>query len=381
MNAKKSFGLKPREVLVVFQFAVVVTLISSVWIVQDQMSFVQNRDLGIDKDNLIFHTVTENMRENKAALRNELIALPEVEQVSFTFSPLTDIYSDTDGMEWQGKDPEYKPMISRMGSDANLVKTAGMELIAGRDIDIYTYAGDSLSALVNEKAVVVMGFDDPIGQVIKDDSYEFTIVGVVKDFIMESPFDEVIPIMVMGPKRNLNFVHIRLAEGGDYANSLASVETVFNKFNPDSPFDYKFVDEEHARKFSSQERTAKLTSLFTGLAVMISCMGLFGLATFIAERRKKEISVRKVMGASVVSVVGLISSEFTKLVVISVIIGIPATWYFMSDWLETFAYRTSINWTVFLWTGGLTLVIALLTVSTQAIKAALVNPADTLKSE
>ncbi|WP_339753181.1 ABC transporter permease [Algoriphagus aquimarinus] len=381
MNAKKSFGLKPREVLVVFQFAVVVTLISSVWIVQDQMSFVQNRDLGIDKDNLIFHTVTENMRENKAALRNELIALPEVEQVSFTFSPLTDIYSDTDGMEWQGKDPEYKPMISRMGSDANLVKTAGMELIAGRDIDIYTYAGDSLSALVNEKAVVVMGFDDPIGQVIKDDSYEFTIVGVVKDFIMESPFDEVIPIMVMGPKRNLNFVHIRLAEGGDYANSLASVETVFNKFNPDSPFDNKFVDEEHARKFSSQERTAKLTSLFTGLAVMISCMGLFGLATFIAERRKKEISVRKVMGASVVSVVGLISSEFTKLVVISVIIGIPATWYFMSDWLETFAYRTSINWTVFLWTGGLTLVIALLTVSTQAIKAALVNPADTLKSE
>ena len=141
------------------------------------------------------------------------------------------------------------------------------------------------------------------------------------------------------------------------------------------------MDEEHARKFSSQERTAKLTTLFTGLAVMISCMGLFGLATFIAERRKKEICVRKVMGASVSSVVGLISSEFTKLVIISVLIGIPATWYFMSDWLETFAYRTSIDWTVFLWTGGLTLLIALLTVSSQAIKAALVNPADTLKSE
>lgn len=381
MNSKRSFGLKPREVLVVFQFAVVVILISSVWIVQDQMTFVQNRDLGITKENLIFHTVTQNMRENKAALRNELLALPEVAEVSYTFSPLTNIHSDTDGMEWQGKDPGFRPIISRMGTDANLVKTAGMELIAGRDIDVYTYAGDSLSAIVNEKAVKIMGFENPIGQVIKDDSYEFTIVGVVKDFIMESPFDEVIPIMVMGPKRNLNFIHIRFAEGGDYRNSLASVETVFDKFNPGSPFEYKFVDQEHARKFRSQERTAKLSSLFTGLAVIISCMGLFGLATFIAERRKKEISVRKVMGASVTSVVGLISSEFTKLVFISVIIGIPATWYFMSDWLGTFAYRTSINWTVFLWTGGITLLIALLTVSSQAIKAALVNPAETLKSE
>ncbi|MCE7053062.1 ABC transporter permease [Algoriphagus sp. AGSA1] len=381
MNSTRSFGLKPREVLVVFQFAVVVILISSVWIVRDQTTFVQNRDLGIDKDNLIFHTVTKNMRENKAALRNELLALPEVAEVSYTFSPLTNIHSDTDGMEWQGKDPEFKPNISRMGADANLVETAGMELIAGRDIDIYTYASDSLSALVNEKAAKIMGFEDPIGQVIKDDSYEFTIVGVVKDFIMESPFDEVVPIMVMGPKRNLNFIHIRFAEGGDYRNSLASVEKVFDKFNPDSPFEYKFVDQEHARKFNSQERTAKLTSLFTGLAVVISCMGLFGLATFIAERRKKEISVRKVMGASVSSVVGLISSEFTKLVFISVIIGIPVTWYFMNDWLETFAYRISIDWTVFIWTGGVTLLIALLTVSSQAIKAALVNPAETLKSE
>lgn len=381
MNSKRSFGLKPREVLVVFQFAVVVTLISSVWIVRDQMTFVQNRDLGIDKNNLIFHTVTENMRENKAALRNELIALPEVAEVTYTFSPLTEIYSDTDGMDWQGKDPDLRINISRMGEDANFVKTAGMELIAGRDIDIYSYPGDSLSAIVNEKTVEVMGFDEPLGQVIEDDELKFTIVGVVKDFIMDSPFDNAVPIVVMGPKRNLNFIHIRFAEGGNYVKSLASVETVFNKFNPDSPFDYKFVDEEHARKFSSQERTAKLTSLFTGLAVMISCMGLFGLATFIAERRKKEISVRKVMGASVASLVALISSEFTKLVVLSVVIGIPATWYFMSDWLETFVYRTSIDWTVFLWTGGLTLLIALFTVSSQAIKAALVNPAETLKSE
>jgi ABC-type antimicrobial peptide transport system permease subunit len=381
MGAKNNFGLKPREVLVVFQFAVVVTLISCVWIVRDQMQFVQNRDLGINKDNLIFHPVTESMRKNKLTLRNELLALPDVAEVSYTFSPLTSIYSDTDGMKWEGKDPDYRPSIRRMGTDANLVKTAGMELIAGRDIDIYTFPNDSLSAILNEKTVETMGFEDPIGQVITDGDLTFTVVGVVKDFIMESPFEDVVPIMVMGPKRNLNFIHIRFMENRDDLNSLASVEAVFNKFNPDSPFEYKFVDQEHARKFLSQQRTAKLTSLFTGLAVVISCMGLFGLATFIAERRKKEISVRKVLGASIGSVVGLISSEFTKLVLISVLIGIPATWYFMSDWLETFAYRTTIDWTLFLWTGGLTLLVALLTVSAQAIKAAMVNPAETLKSE
>ena len=381
MGTKNSFGLKPREILVVFQFAVVVTLISGVWIVQDQMRFVQNRDLGIDKDNLIFHPVTQIMRKNKLALRNELLALPDVAAVSYTFSPMTNIYSDTDGMEWQGKNPEFKPSISRMGTDANLVKTAGMELIAGRDIDIYSYASDSLSALLNEKAVEIMGFEDPIGQVVTDDDLAFTVVGVVKDFIMDSPFDEVVPIMVMGPKRNLNFIHIRFEDGRDNLKSLASVEAVFNKFNPDSPFEHRFVDQEHARKFVSQERTAKLTTLFTGLAVIISCLGLFGLATFIADRRKKEISVRKVLGASISSVVRLISSEFTKLVLISILIGIPATWYFMSSWLETFAYRTTIDLTLFLWTGGLTLLIAMLTVSAQAIKAAMVNPADSIKNE
>lgn len=380
-NVNRTLGVKPREVLVVFQFAVVVILISSVWIVRDQMTFVQNRDLGLDKENLIFHPVTQNMRKNKAALRNELLDLPGITSVSYTFSPLTDIYSDTDGMNWQGKDPEYRPSISRMGTDADLVKTAGMELVEGRDIDIYNFPNDSLSVILNEKTVKIMGFEDPIGQLIKDDDYEFKVVGVVKDFIMESPFEEVRPIVVIGPERELNFIHIRFAEGENLQAVLGSVEKIFNKFNPDSPFEYSFVDQEHAQKFRSQERIAYLTSIFTGLAVIISCLGLFGLAAFIAERRKKEISVRKVMGATMASLIALISSEFTRLVFISILIGIPVAWYFMSDWLDTFAYRTDLNWSIFIWTGGLTLLIALFTVSSQAIKASLVNPAKTLKSE
>jgi putative ABC transport system permease protein len=381
MNVTNSFGVKPREVLVVFQFAVVVILISSVWIVRDQMLYVQNRDLGIKTENLIFHPVTQSIRENKVALRNELLALPEVESVSYTFSPLTDIQSDTNLMDWQGKDPDFNPNISRMGTDADLVKTAGMELVAGRDIDIYTYAGDSLSAIINEKTVEIMGFDDPLGQVIRDDNFQFTVVGVVKDFIMESPFEEVKPIVVIGPERNLDFIHIRFKEGQDLSNSLAKAESVFAKFNPEAPFEYSFVDKEHEKKFQTQLRTAKLTTIFTGLAIVISCMGLFGLATFIAERRKKEISVRKVLGATVSGLVILISKDFTRLVLVSVLIGIPLTWYFMSDWLNTFAYRTDLKWSVFVWTGGLTLLIALVTVSSQAIKASLINPATTLKSE
>ncbi len=381
MNTRSGFGIKPREVLVVFQFAVVVILISSVWIVHDQMRFVQNRDLGINKDNLIFHPVTQNIRKNKSALRNELLALSEVSSVSFTFSPLTNIHSDTDGMNWQGKDPDYKPMISRMGTDANLVQTAGMDLLEGRDIDIYTYASDSLSAIINEKTVEVMGFEDPIGQVIQDDNYEFKVVGVVKDFIMESPFDEVMPIVVIGPERNLNFLHIRFAENENMANALAKVESVFAKFNPDSPFEYSFVDQEHARKFRSQEQTASLTSVFTGIAIVISCMGLFGLAAFVAEQRSKEISVRKVFGASVMGLIGLISSEFTKLVIFAVILAIPVTWYLMDSWLETFAYRISIDWKVFLWTAVAALALAFVTVSSQAIKAAMLNPAKILKRD
>lgn len=381
LNVTHSFGIKPREVLVVFQFAVVVILISSVWIVRDQMLYVQNRDLGIKMDNLIFHPVTQSIRENKSALRNELLTLPEVESVSYTFSPLTDIYSDTNLMDWQGKDPDFKPNMSRMGTDADLVRTAGMELIEGRDIDIYNYASDSLSALINEKAAEIMGFEDPIGQVIQDDNYQFTVVGVVKDFIMDSPFEDVKPIVVIGPERNLNFIHIRFREGQDLSNAIAKAESVFAKFNPESPFEYSFVDKEHEKKFQTQLRTAKLTTLFTGLAIVISCMGLFGLATYIAERRKKEISVRKVLGATVSGLVILISKDFTRLVLISVFLGVPVTWYFMSDWLNTFAYRTNLKWSVFIWTGGLTLLIALLTVSSQAIKASLINPSETLKGE
>ncbi len=380
LNTNK-YWINPRQALVVLQFAIVAILISSVWIVRDQMNFVQNRDLGLDKENLIFHPVTEPIRKSKLAFREELLGMPEVASVTYTFSPLTNIYSDTGGMVWQGKNEEDNRSISRMGSDAHLVETAGMELIAGRDIDVYTYPSDSNTVILNEKALEIMDFEEPLGQVIQDKGDNYTVVGVVKDYIMDSPFDEVQPIVVFGPKMNLNFIHIRIKEGNDYKSTMMNLAEVFNKFNPDAPFEYEFVDQIHAKKFNNQQRTSKLMGIFTGLAIIISCLGLFGLAAFIAEQRRKEISVRKVLGASVPGLVRLISSEFTKLVLIAVVLGIPVAWYFMDSWLKTFTYRTSIDWKIFLWTSVLALLIAFLTVSSQAIKTAMINPAKILKDE
>ncbi|KEO75203.1 ABC transporter permease [Anditalea andensis] len=379
----KKYWINPRQALVVLQFAIVAILISSVWIVRDQMSFVQNRDLGLDKENMIYHPVTEPMKKSILALRAELLAMKEVESVTYTFSPLTEIYSNTSSMEWHGKIEDNRENIARMGSDANLVETAGMKLIAGRDIDVYTFPSDSSAAIINEKALEIMGFEEPLGQVIKDGNLSFTVVGVAKDFIMESPFDEVLPIVVFGPIRqpNPNFIHIRINPENGLQSTMTNLETLFNKFNPDAPFEYSFVDQVHAHKFETHELTSKLMGLFTGLAIIISCLGLFGLAAFIAEQRRKEISVRKVLGASVLGLVRLISSEFTKLVLIAVVLGIPVAWYFIDSWLQSFAYRTSIDWKIFLWTSVLALLIAFLTVSSQAIKTALINPAKILKDE
>ncbi|GAA0881265.1 ABC transporter permease [Algoriphagus jejuensis] len=379
MNIRKSW-FKPREVLVVFQFTIVAILIASTWIIRNQMDFVQKRDIGLQTENLIIHPMAASLKKNFSSVRQEVAALPGVVSISSTFSPFTEEYSDTNLIGWQGKDDAFMPKVNRMGADAQVVKTAGLELIAGRDIDVYSNASDSTAVLINETARDFMGFADPIGEIVKDDDREYQIVGVVKDFIISSPFAKPEGIMIFGPKIQQNFIHIRLS-GADLQNTMAQLEAIFKKFNPRSPFEYQFADAVHAQKFASQQQTSRLTAVFSVLAILISCLGLFGLAAFIAEQRSKEISVRKVLGASVQRLVLLLSGEFTKLVLIAMVIGIPVTWYSMSEWLASFDYRIGIDWKVFLGTGLISLIIAFVTVSSQAIKAALVNPAKGLKSE
>jgi len=216
---------------------------------------------------------------------------------------------------------------------------------------------------------------------VKDGDVQYHIIGVVKDFLLESPFEPTKPMIIEGTLSGFNVVHMKLGKEKTAAQSLKIIEDIFKKFNPDYPFEYHFIDEDYARKFYATERTATLTGLFAGLTIFISCLGLFGLAAYMAENRIKEIGVRKVLGASVFNITSLLSKEFLALVLISIVIATPIAWYAMSKWLLNYSYRIDIQWWVFGLAGMLALLVALLTVSFQAIKAAIANPVKSLRTE
>jgi ABC-type antimicrobial peptide transport system permease subunit len=236
---------------------------------------------------------------------------------------------------------------------------------------------------LNETAVKTMGFKNPIGQIITQpsDNISWRVVGVVKDYILNSPYEKVPPMVIQGPRSWFNTMHIKFSSVNSTAENLAKAEQVFKKHNPSYPFDYKFVDDEYAQNFISEQRVKLLAGLFASLTIFISCLGLFGLSAYIAESRIKEIGVRKVLGASVLSIAQLLSVDFIKLVVVSVIIASPIAWYAMNRWLETYAYRTNIGWNIFLVAGLIAIAIALATISFQSIKAAIANPVKSLRTE
>jgi len=271
----------------------------------------------------------------------------------------------------------------RLGSDADFVKAIGVKLSEGRDIDIYNYPSDSTAMLLNETAVKAMRLKNPIGQIVKrsGDPIEWHIVGVVKDFILESPFENINPTIIVGPVQFFQVVHFRLNSLNSTAVNLARAESIFKRYNPQYPFEYVFVDESYARKFNDERRTKSLAGLFAGLTIFISCLGLFGLAIYMTEYRIKEIGVRKVLGASVFSIASLLSKDFLKLIIISVIIASPVAYFAMTKWLSNYHYRTEIHWWIFFGAGLLVILIALCTVSFHGIKAATANPVKSLRTE
>ncbi|HSC40249.1 MAG TPA: FtsX-like permease family protein, partial [Chitinophagaceae bacterium] len=271
----------------------------------------------------------------------------------------------------------------RMGSDADFIKTTGVQLLAGRDIDVKTYPSDSTAMLLNESAIRAMHLKDPVGKTVyRDGGHKWTIVGVIKDFIIESPYESRInPVMVIGPTQFFQVVHIKLNPAGTTADNLAKAEKIFRKYNPLYPFEYVFADDSYARKFGEERRTGMLAALFAGLTIFISCLGLFGLASYMAENRMKEIGVRKVLGASVTGIVALLSKDFIRLVVVAIIIASPIAWLAMNSWLKGFSYRVHISAWIFVGAGALSILIALLTVSYQAIRAATVNPVRSLRAQ
>jgi putative ABC transport system permease protein len=373
--------VNPRKVLVVLQFSFAIILIICTLMVVQQIRYAQNRETGYNRDQVVYHWITGDLDKNYPLLKNELLASGIASSVTKTASPLSSGISDTWGITWQGKDPNDKTDFDRYSEDAGLVKTAGLKLIQGRDMDLINYPTDSTAMLLNESAAKAMGFKNPVGQVINDDGIVYHVVGVIKDFVLGSPYEPTKPMIIEGSKSGFNVITIKLAAGNSTPQNLKAIERLFRKYNPDYPFEYHFVDEDYARKFDNTQRIATLTGLFAGLTIFISCLGLFGLAAYMAENRIKEIGVRKVLGASVLNITTLLSKEFLSLVIISILIASPIAWYAMHLWLQGYSYRINMQWWVFVMAGMLSVIVSLITVSFQAIKAAIANPVKSLRAE
>ena len=372
----------PRKMLVVLQFTFAIILIICTSIVKQQIDHAQNRETGYDRNNLVYHFLTDELRKSYPLVKNELLSSGVATSVSRTSSPLTQGWSDTWGFEWVGKDPGDKTDFDRYVADEELVKTAGFRITRGRDFNLKEFPTDSSGMILNESAVKAMNFKDPIGQIVKDDGREYHVVGVINDFILQSPYYPTKPMVIEGCSNDwMNVIHFKLNAANSTADNLTKAEAIFKKYNPEYPFEYKFIDEEYSRKFKAEERTGTLAALFAGLTIFISCLGLFGLATYMAENRIKEIGIRKVLGASIPGITALLSKDFLKLVMISFVIASPVAWWMMDKWLQDYPYHVNIHWYVFAIAGLLSFLISVLTVSYQAIKAAVANPVKSLRTE
>jgi putative ABC transport system permease protein len=380
MTAGRNFM---RNALVVFQFGFAITLIVSAIVVNRQINYVQNRDSGYDKNNLIYLPLTGDLQKNYLSFKNDLVQSGVALSITKTSAPITERWSNTNGIEWSGKKPEDNVNIERIYMDENFSTTAGLAVIEGRDMDLTAFPSDSTAVILNESAAKLMGFADPVGQVIVDDDRKWNVIGVVKDFILTSPYQKVEPVVLLGSKVTwaLNYVHIKMNPDNSVSQNIALLSDLASKYNPDYPFEYYFADLEYQRKFANLETTRTITTLFTSIAIFIACLGLFGLSTFMTEARVKEIGIRKIFGGTVANITGLLSISSLKPILIAIILFSPGAWYGMNWWLTSFAYRVEMNLMVFVWAALSILFIGLLTISTQTISAARANPIKSLRSE
>lgn len=374
-------GSIPRKVLVVLQFTVSVVLIIGTIVIFRQIQFAKDRPVGYSKGGLInIYLATMDVHKNFEVIRNELKTSGAIEEMTESGSPTTSTWNSNGGFNWKGKDPALAVDFPNNGCTYEYGKTVGWEIIAGRDFS-RDHATDSLAFIINETTAKFLGFDEPVGEVLNWNDKPYTIIGVIRDMIVNSPYQPVRPSLFHIDLGGGNLVIIRLNRELSVKESLARIEPIFKKYNSAAPFEYEFVDEEYASKFGEEERVGKLASVFAGLAVFISCLGIFGLASYVAEQRIKEIGVRKVLGASVFNIWSMLSKEFIVLVFLSLIISIPVAYYLMYNWLLKYEYRTSISWWIFAIAGLSLVIITIATVSYQAIKAALNNPVNSLRSE
>ncbi|MFD2519361.1 ABC transporter permease [Emticicia soli] len=378
------FAETPRKVLVVFQFTISVVMIIGTIVVYQQIQHAKNRPVGYSQEGLVTISLNDPNYEGKYDLfKSELLNSGVVSEVALSNSTLTSISNRSSGFIWKGKSPETPSGFNKFRVTADFGKMLDWKIIAGRDFSS-DYKTDSAGVILNEAAAKYIGLKNPIGEYIKteDGKFVWQIIGVTKDMIIQSPYDDINgSFYFLDFSKSSRQMTMRIKPTVSPTEALPKIEAVFHKLVPSASFDYKFVDEDYNKKFAQEQHIGRLSTVFAILAIFISCLGLFGLASFVAEQRTKEIGIRKVLGASVSNLWQMLSKDFVVLVIISCVIAAPIAYYFMNNWLQKYTYHTELSWWIFAASALGALSLTLLTVSYQAVKAALVNPVKSLKTE
>jgi len=379
LKAGKSSSL-PRKILVVLQFSSSVMLMIGTIVINQQIQFGKNRPIGFNNRGLISVYWSNDIAKNLEVFRQELLSSGAAISICQSNSPPSEIYSNNNGWEWKNSQPVEKTVtFSTITTTYDYTKTLGIKMLEGRDFS--RDFADSNGVILNQAAVKRMSLKNPVGEKLKWNDRPMVVIGVIPDVQMESPYRPISPLTIIFNKDWVGHLDIRLNPNMSTAKSIALIRPVFNRYNPAYPFEYKFADEEYAKKFNYEELVGNLAAIIAVLAIFISCLGLFGLASFTAEQRVKEIGVRKVLGASVFNLWQLLSKDFVRLVLISCVIAIPVSWYYMNEWLRSYQYRTGIGLGIFFGVVAISIMITLFTVSFQAIRAAMANPVRSLRSE
>jgi ABC-type antimicrobial peptide transport system permease subunit len=368
-----------RKILIVIQFTLSVILIIGTIVVSKQITYIHNKNLGLDKNNIGYFWMAGEFRKKHDTAKNELLRNPNIESITLTNQLPTYIASSRSGWDWEGKNPEVNVLMHYINVDYDYVKTFKMEMAEGRFYSL-DYATDSAAVVVNEKAVEVMGIKSPIGKRLSYNSKNLRIIGVVKDFHFKPIQTKIEPtVLLMMPNRY--YAMVMRIKPENINSTIEYVERTYKKFNADTPFYFNFLDEDYNNLYRAEQRTGKISNYFAIIAILISCLGLYGLASYLVEQRTKEIGIRKVLGASTSGIFLLFSKNFIFLAGIANLIAWPIAYFTMNNWLQNYAYHTSLTITIFISASILTITIVILTVSYQAVKAALANPVDSLKYE
>lgn len=378
-NVAGSWGeLWARKGLVVFQFFLSVILIVSVLVIYKQIEFVQTSNLGYNKDHMIQLYLEGKLRDSRETFLTELRRVPGVVGATSIGNELLGRNNNTSGLNWEGKDPETNILFENVGVTYGTIETMGIEMAEGRSYS-EAFGADTTKIIFNEAAIRAMGMEDPVGKTIKLwGQYDLEIIGIVKDFHYQSMHEQVAPLFFRLSPQNTWTAMVRL-EAGREKEALEGVQKVYTEMNPGFAFEYHWQDEEYGKLYAAEQRVASLSFSFATMAILISSLGLFGLATFTAERRTKEIGIRKALGSSSTNIVILLSADFTRMVIISIALGLPVSYWLLSQWLERFAFKMELGIGYFLLAGGLALLISWLTVASQAIRAANINPVNCLR--